>query len=251
MKKITVLLLVLMLISSLSLTVFASPNPIDVIDSIGDEILGEQSDHPDAEEGATPQADEGQKKEENYRSRRNPPAETPTGELSTEPATENTDETQLTSPSETIPEDDAGAESSNRIVIVIVVASGALLLLLILALIIILVRKNAAAVAGGTTVQIEVLSGLCYNASFEFNFRRGLTIGTDKDCDLVFEDPKMLPMHAVISRAAGGRITLGECAQTHNTYIGGMKIFAPNRLRSGDIVTIADTSFRVFFDEQN
>ena len=58
----------------------------------------------------------------------------------------------------------------------------------------------------------------------------------------------MRPMHAAISVTDGG-IMLEETSDAGVTYIGGMKIFAPNRLRSGDIVTIGSTSFRVIFEE--
>ena len=100
----------------------------------------------------------------------------------------------------------------------------------------------------GIPIRVEVLSGLCYNADLHFHLRRNLTIGCDSGCDLVFEDARMLPMHAVISRASGV-VTIAECADTGNTYVGGMKIFAPNRLRSGDIVTVGSTTFRVFFEK--
>ena len=79
------------------------------------------------------------------------------------------------------------------------------------------------------------------------NEMKNLTIGTDRGCDLVFDDPQMLPMHAVIN-ADAEKLTIEECSETGITYIGGMKIFASNALRSGDVVTIGSTSFQIFFE---
>lgn len=139
---------------------------------------------------------------------------------------------------------------------VIIIACAAVLLILLAVIAAVLLRKRStpdgehpthAMTVRGLSVQIEMLEGMCYNRSLSFHLRRNLTIGTDKGCDLVLDDPALLPMHAVISRDSGV-VTLRECGDTQNTYIGGMKIFLPNRLRSGDIVTLGTTSFRILFE---
>lgn len=139
-------------------------------------------------------------------------------------------------------------------VIVIACAAGLLILLAVIAAVLLRKRKTAdgehpthAMTVRGLSMRVEMLKGLCYNRGLSFQLRRNLTIGTDKGCDLVFEDPALLPMHAVIFRDAGN-VCLRECGDTYNTYIGGMKIFQSNRLRSGDIVTLGNTSFQIFFE---
>lgn len=147
-------------------------------------------------------------------------------------------------------------EENHQGVIIGVAVCGSILLILLIIIAVLLLRKKQPSgnhdpdigSGRGIPIEIKVLSGMCYNAELDFRLRRNLTIGTDKGCDLVFEDAKMRPMHAAISVTDGG-IMLEETSDAGVTYIGGMKIFAPNRLRSGDIVTIGSTSFRVIFEE--
>ena len=153
-------------------------------------------------------------------------------------------------PPQTATQDDA----VNYTVIIVVIICGVVLLALLITIAVLLLKKkqpeadDADDAAGrGIPVRIEVLSGACYNPTLSFRLRRNLTIGSDHGCDLVFDDAQMQPMHAVIS-ADADMITLEECCDAGCTYLGGMKIFAPNRLRSGDLITIGNTSFRIFLD---
>lgn len=141
-------------------------------------------------------------------------------------------------------EEDAG--SSGDTIKLIAIIGGAALLILILVIAAILLRNKKAS-GGGSKLTVEVLEGVCYNADFKFSLRHEVTIGTDQSCGLVFVDAQMLPVHAVI-RQTDGKVTLRECSDTRNTYINGMKIFAENRLRSDDVVTIGETSFAVDLD---
>lgn len=252
MKRLSALALALLMLFSINLTAAAIELPIDIPEEIIS--LDQEGDTPEETEVTPDEGDHGDGNNGNHLDfgQRETQADDAT-EAPSEPATEKSTEKPAATSATEQPAAENGEESddpngTNKTVWVILIISGALLILLILVLIFVLLRKSTAAVAGGTAIRVEVLSGLCYNVDFEFSFRRGLTIGSGKDCDLVFEDPRMLPMHAVISREAGGVMTLSECGDTRNTYIGGMKIFAPNRLRSGDIITIGMTSFRVFFD---
>ena len=147
-------------------------------------------------------------------------------------------------------------DGNNRGLIIGVAVCGAILLILLIVIAVLLLRKKQPSAEDGSDdepgrgipVEIEILSGVCYNAGLKFYLRRNLTIGTYRGCDLVFEDAKMQPMHAVISAGEKG-IMLEEACEAGVTYIGGMKIFAPNRLRSGDIITIGSTTFCVTFKE--
>lgn len=129
------------------------------------------------------------------------------------------------------------------------VIGGAVLLIIIIIIIAVAASRKKQPVGiipAGSEVSIEVLSGRCYNTIFGFTLDQEIRIGTDADCQLVFEDDAMLPVHAVISRSADG-VVISDCAEAGSTYVGGMKIFAPNRLRSGDVVTVAGSTFRVMF----
>lgn len=152
--------------------------------------------------------------------------------------------------------EEASDGSANNGVIIAVIVCGSILLILLIVIAVLLLRKKQPhddedpddGQGRGMPVHIEVLSGLCYNANLDFRLRRNLTIGTDKGCDIVFEDKLMHPMHAVISADEKG-VKLEEASAAGVTYIGGMKIFSPNRLRSGDVVTIGATSFCITFEE--
>ena len=261
MKKTAAILLALFLVFSLSLTAFADlgppgPDPRDEIPNNGDQSLDgdlqakEDTEAPedDATEEAETEKDAAQ-------------TQTEAATESTEPATEASSQAQYESatlaPSANA-DSQAGAanDAVNHTVIIVVVICGTILLLMLIVIAVLLLKKKQPDGdddpdeddgAVGLPVRIEVLSGACYNAKLDFRLRRNLTIGTDSGCDLVFDDAMMLPLHAVISLDAD-TVMLEECADSGVTCIGGMKIFAPNRLRSGDIITIGNTSFAVFFE---
>ena len=142
----------------------------------------------------------------------------------------------------------AAADNGNRTAFIVTAVICVVLLIVLVIVGVVLYRKKKAETVGGATLHIEVLSGLCYNADFGFPLSRELTVGTDRDCDLVFEDPAMLPVHAVIA-CSEGTLTVAACDDSGSVYVGGMKIFSPNRLRSGDIITVGTTSFKVYFDQ--
>ena len=259
MKKAAAFLLTLFLLFSLSLTVFADPGhprapydenvqedgelqdegngvPDDPMYALVGASVDEGAQEPSGETGSTQSVPDGQHADALDK-------QEPTGSVLADPNIndENAQDEE---------------EENHRGVIIGVAVCGSILLILLIIIAVLLLRKKQpsdnhdpdSGSGRGAPVKIEVLSGMCYNAGLDFRLRRNLTIGTDKGCDLVFEDAKMRPMHAVISVTDGG-VVLEETSDAGVTYIGGMKIFAPNRLRSGDIVTIGSTSFRVIFEE--
>lgn len=269
MRKTAAVLLALFLVLSLSLTAFASIGPRGPQQPVpqdgnlsgdggnddgydGDPFDEETASETDAAAQTTEAATE---------------AVTETASEETQPGSDATeaqdasqqDGTSVFSDQDPKPagEDAQESEGNNSNIITIVIICGAILLVLLIVTAVLLLRKkqpNSGGTASGSDsgpglpVEIEVLSGMCYNASTDFRIRRNLTIGTDKGCDLVFEDKAMHPMHAVII-ADENAVTLEESSAAGVTYIGGMKIFSPNRLRSGDVITIGSTSFRITFEE--
>ncbi len=242
----------LMMTSVLCLTAFAADDPaVDAIGGIINEIGDEPTEGVDHNGGSKNAAD-GEAPSEQRRSR-GISEETATDPAPSQaPATEPQTQSATLRVKQSVQDE---APSMNRTAIIIVIICGGALLILLILIVALLLRRRSSAdtetsarssASRGAQIRIEVLSGLCYNAALDFHLRRNLTIGADRGCDLVFDDPDMQPMHAVISRN-GGIVTLAECSDTQNTYVGGMKIFAPNRLRSGDIVTIGSTSFQIFF----
>ena len=270
MKRFAALLAMLVLVLSLSLTVFASESPAE--DAVGGILSGRENetvseDHDDRPDGLEAAAEENAPTVQNNRveaddssagDARPEPSQTPTDQETQATQTATQPSTQpVTQPSTLTPTSAPEDPAVNSTALIVILVCGAVLLILLVIIIVLLMKKRKPAdgdevprsgPSRGIPIRVEVLSGLCYNADLHFHLRRNLTIGCDSGCDLVFEDARMLPMHAVISRASGV-VTIAECADTGNTYVGGMKIFAPNRLRSGDIVTVGSTTFRVFFEK--
>lgn len=255
MKRFASLTAVLLLLCAVHLTAFAAEAPshsalkgiadIAETDAPDDADFFAPSDSTDAVTRQQTTADSKTKSSESADEAKTEPV--------TEPVTEKA--TAPTEPATTAPLPAQPDPPVNHTAMIVVIACGAALLVLLLILSAILLRRKRPADSEtvgrgvslrGIPVQIEILDGACYNANLSFHLRRNLTVGTDKGCDLVFDDPLMQPMHAVITNS-NGIVTIGECADAGVTSVGGMKIFAPNRLRSGDIVTIGSTTFRVFF----
>ena len=256
MKRLAVLLAALFLMLTLSIPAFAADAPVS--DATAEAT---QSTESTASGGSLRSAAENglqgaQDQRHDYEGE--PAAPAPAAPTPTSAPTELNPIQQLASlPVVATPDSPApdGESPVNRVVIIVVIISGAVLLILLAVIVVLMLRKRtpsdgetSAHPVGmrGLAMEIEVLSGLCYNDSLSFHIRRNLTIGTDAGCDLVFEDAEMQPMHAVISRSGEG-VTIAECAEFGKTYVGGMKIFSTNRLRSGDVITIGSTSFRVTF----
>ena len=254
MKKTAAFLLTLLMLFSLSLTAFAAPGfppgrdrPLpDDPQVVEADTSATQNSHDDAltERGSTEESTE--------------PAQSETEAIQKAAETQSSTESVLSDKGVvgSVQDTPAQEDTPDHTIIMIAAVCGAIVLILLIVIFVILLRKKRPAdtdepthgsSSRGMPVRLEILSGECYNAELNLRLRRNLTIGTDKGCDIVFEDSAMQPLHAVISVDAN-TVTLDECSSAGVTYIGGMKIFAPNRLRSGDIVTIGATSFCIFFE---
>lgn len=265
MKKAAAFLLTLFLLLSVSVTAFAAPAPPDAYPG----GLREETAHDDEEfKGEPDGVPDDVTKAPTEETAGTSPADAPettaeTGTVETQSASDGRQADALDQQEPTgsdltesgAADEDSEEENKSGLIIGVAVCGSILLILLIIIAVLLLRKKQPSGnnapddeSGRGIPVEIEVLSGMCYNPGLKFRLRRNLTIGTDRGCDLVFEDAKMQPMHAVISAGESG-VMLEEACEAGVTYIGGMKIFAPNRLRSGDIITIGSTSFRITFDE--
>lgn len=92
----------------------------------------------------------------------------------------------------------------------------------------------------------EILYGKARCASDELKLYRQLIIGTAPDCDIVVED-SMASEHNTRVFVENGMIYIEDLNVASCTYLGGMKIFAKNRLRSGEEIMVGDTVFKLRF----
>ena len=101
--------------------------------------------------------------------------------------------------------------------------------------------------AGGCIVmKPELLYGSAHCSSAELQLYDQLFIGTASDCDIVVEDSMASP-HNTRVFLEGGVVYIEDLNENSCTYVGGMKIFSKNRLRSGEEIIVGDTSFKLRF----
>ncbi|MDO4324419.1 MAG: FHA domain-containing protein [bacterium] len=95
-------------------------------------------------------------------------------------------------------------------------------------------------------MKLQVLSGHCLTPDREFYLKRELFIGTDASCDVIWEGADVSAKNSRIFRE-NGLIWIEDLDSEQGTFLGGMRLHAPNRLRSGDVVSIGDVEFRFLF----
>ena len=102
--------------------------------------------------------------------------------------------------------------------------------------------------AGAVCIRFEVERGRCLTRERSLYLVQDLIIGRSQECDLVFDEPDINDRNSRIIMQ-NGEIYLEDLDSTKGTAIGGMRIYAPNRLRSGDVITIGKTvQIRVEYD---
>lgn len=137
-------------------------------------------------------------------------------------------------------------DSGFSIPIYVWIAAAAVLLLAVCLIVALLKRprKKSIAPAGGITMRLEVLNGRQKGEQDVFHLREDLLIGSSPDCDLVWRDKAMPPRAARIFVQEQVIYIEGLSSEV---LVGGIKIPGPNRLRSGDEITIGDVRFRFRF----
>jgi hypothetical protein len=98
----------------------------------------------------------------------------------------------------------------------------------------------------GLFMKIGVLNGKFTGKSDELYLNNEMLIGRSKECDIVFRDKEVSDKNTRIFMTAD-EIYIEDLGSQNGTAIGGMKIYSPNRLRSGDINTIGSVKFSLKF----
>ena len=146
-----------------------------------------------------------------------------------------------------------GTESELPVrVIALAAGAGMLLMALIVALVFLLVRRKSGSAGrsisepGIPGLKLVVVSGRCREDGRTFPLRGQLLIGSAKSCDIVFSDPSVSGKSARVFLREQA-VYIEDLNEQTNTSLGGMKIYAPNRLRSGDEIQIGKVCFRFLF----
>ncbi|WP_026486109.1 FHA domain-containing protein [Caldanaerobius polysaccharolyticus] len=69
------------------------------------------------------------------------------------------------------------------------------------------------------------------------------TIGRADDCDVILKNEYVSSKHAQIYKK-GGKFWVDDLKSTNGTFVNGRRIKKPVRLKSGDIISIANEDFR-------
>lgn len=132
---------------------------------------------------------------------------------------------------------------------IIAAIAGGLVLLVIIVVIVMMRLRGKKAYKGdgsGVLMQLEVISGNCRNKKNTIYLRDELIIGRSSSCDIIFEDEDVALKNLRIY-TDNQMIYLENLSAGSTIYLNGMKIFAENRLRSGDEVAIGDVKFLLRF----
>lgn len=97
-----------------------------------------------------------------------------------------------------------------------------------------------------TLMRLEVISGECMNLKKEYIFTDEFLIGRHRKCDLVFRN-KGMELYNTKIFWKGQMIYIEDLSSKNGTALNGMRLYAPNRLRSGDEITIGAVRFKLFF----
>lgn len=174
----------------------------------------------------------------------------PTGTEEVDPT--GTEETDPTGTEETeVPgEAAAGSEGSqdvepkrkNTVLWLCVGIGGAVLIALVVVTLLLLRRKNT----GGIAMRLVVEYGNVPNIRQWYTLKDSFYLGSGRGCDVVIPESLVDKKNTRIY-LDNGQIFVEDLGSRAGTLLGGMKLHGPNRLRSGDVVTVGNTSIRFLF----
>ncbi len=173
-------------------------------------------------------------------------------EKETEPSTSKPQEKTAvhTNPPETKPEAKKPAEAKTEktennsefpLIPVIIIAAAALVVIAAV-LIILLKLKGKKPDSSYPTInmKLEILAGKASGNKDRIILGKELFIGSSPSCDICLNDLSVADKNTRIFQK-DGLIYIENITEANNTTLGGMKLFAPNRLRSGDEIGIGNT----------
>lgn len=136
-----------------------------------------------------------------------------------------------------------GRKEKENLFLWIGIALGAVVILVIVIAIVLSAkhRKSAAVV-----MRAVVEFGAVQNLRERYFLEKSLTIGSGRGCDIVIPGASVSPKNTRIY-LDNNIVYVEDLNSERGTLIGGMRIYSPNRLRSGDVITVGNTSIRFLF----
>lgn len=170
-----------------------------------------------------------------------PPSEQPTGAAS-ETTPVITDENAAKA-SPTLDEAElADGKKTERPLIGVILAAALTLLLLI----ILVWQKKHKSRQGGIQMRLDVLSGTLASEAATLYLRDELIIGRGNRCDISWRDHEVSRQNSRIF-LKDQMIYIEDLGSASGTALGGMRLHGPNRLRSGDEISIGSVRFVLRF----
>ena len=145
--------------------------------------------------------------------------------------------------------EDSGSGGLPGWVLPVGIGVGAAAVIAVAAVVVFRRRKGgppSASQQGGIYMRLEVIAGRYAGRSQELSLYDELIIGRDKSCDLPWKEPALSPRSARIFQR-DHVIYIEDLGTECGTALGGMRLHGPNRLRSGDEVSIGPVRFRLKF----
>ncbi len=97
--------------------------------------------------------------------------------------------------------------------------------------------------AGDVELEIKMIEGSLKKGNGTFYMHRDIIIGSDvAQCEIAIEGNDVSVRHARIS-ISEGHLYIEDLNSQGGTFVGGMRIYAANRLRNGDEIGIGDSGF--------
>lgn len=126
------------------------------------------------------------------------------------------------------------------------------IIILVVIIVILLLRKkepqrqSQSAPEGSIYMRLDVVSGQLLNAEKEFYFHDQIIIGRSRKCDIVWKDKCVSGENSRIYMEKQ-KIYIEDLNSKEGTALGGMRLYAPNILRSGEQISIGNVCFVLRF----
>ena len=146
-------------------------------------------------------------------------------------------------------ESQTGESRTKNIPLIVFISGGVLVAGIMAAIAIIIYRqsgKTPGATKDGIYMKLDIISGQCRTKTRELYLKKDLFIGKNPKCDIIFIDSEVSDINSRIF-LSDNMIYIEDLGSVNGTSISGMKIFAKNRLRGGDIISIGNVSFSLKF----
>lgn len=169
--------------------------------------------------------------------------QSPTEPTASQPETEGTEPPQETIFEATQISASSGDEPDKNDNLWLYVGIGAVVLLALVVAIILVLRHRG---NDGIAMRLVVEYGNVSNIKEWYYLKDSFYLGSGRGCDVVIPESIVDKKNTRIY-LENGLIFVEDLGSRDGTLLGGMKLHGPNRLRSGDVVTVGNTSIRFLF----